>query len=631
MLKTVINILRKYSLFFLLVIGIISFNLYTFKGDYRVSENVGGISNYTKVINDKGIEENIRFDSSDLYSLGIWLKMNTLEDDIKVKLLDGSKTIYSGNIPKNDIKAGEAKEVTLKLNGEKGIKVQKNKSYTLVIKDNSKRRYSSVVYLNSQKKLWYKTTYKLLDSKTIKSAAILIEIIILSFWVYLIRFSHYRKRLSKFENQFLLVSVFLIVGYALFIPVYRAPDEAQHFARAYGVLHGIFLVDSSGNINIPNNLIPVVDVVNSNYIDTIKNLHVALSSQLSSTNIINMALYTPQSYVLQSLSIGIISIVTKNVLLIFYGSRILVGILCTLIIYYSIKYIPVGKEVLAICSLLPMNVAERASLSADGFTYTVVIALFSFVIYSLRNENNITNKMKVMMYILVFFLASCKVIYFILGFLVLLIPNKKFGSKLKGVCHKLISVIILMGVSVGWLKIASRYLVNTNGGASSSEKVMFMLKHPFNYIEIMNNTLWKNIFAHIEQMIVGPLGALNIEINSGILILLIVVLVRFCVFDFKLNLRVLFIWMLCLANVLLIYTSLYVQWTPALNGVSQITKIIGIQGRYFLPILPIMMVSFQLNKINNKDVSIVNDWRSIVSLLVINMLVLSNVIGFFAI
>ena len=629
MLKTVINILRKYSLFFLLVIGIISFNLYTFKGDYRVSENVGGISNYTKVINDKGIEENIRFDSSDLYSLGIWLKMNTLEDDIKVKLLDGSKTIYSGNIPKNDIKAGEAKEVTLKLNGEKGIKVQKNKSYTLVIKDNSKRRYSSVVYLNSQKKLWYKTTYKLLDSKTIKSAAILIEIIILSFWVYLIRFSHYRKRLSKFENQFLLAV--RLVGYALFIPVYRATDEAQHFARAYGVLHGIFLVDSSGNINIPNNLIPVVDVVNSNYIDTIKNLHVALSSQLSSTNIINMALYTPQSYVLQSLSIGIISIVTKNVLLIFYGSRILVGILCTLIIYYSIKYIPVGKEVLAICSLLPMNVAERASLSADGFTYTVVIALFSFVIYSLRNENNITNKMKVMMYILVFFLASCKVIYFILGFLVLLIPNKKFGSKLKGVCHKLISVIILMGVSVGWLKIASRYLVNTNGGASSSEKVMFMLKHPFNYIEIMNNTLWKNIFAHIEQMIVGPLGALNIEINSGILILLIVVLVRFCVFDFKLNLRVLFIWMLCLANVLLIYTSLYVQWTPALNGVSQITEIIGIQGRYFLPILPIMMVSFQLNKINNKDVSIVNDWRSIVSLLVINMLVLSNVIGFFAI
>lgn len=202
MLKTVINILRKYSLFFLLVIGIISFNLYTFKGDYRVSENVGGISNYTKVINDKGIEENIRFDSSDLYSLGIWLKMNTLEDDIKVKLLDGSKTIYSGNIPKNDIKAGEAKEVTLKLNGEKGIKVQKNKSYTLVIKDNSKRRYSSVVYLNSQKKLWYKTTYKLLDSKTIKSAAILIEIIILSFWVYLIRFSHYQKDYQNLKISF---------------------------------------------------------------------------------------------------------------------------------------------------------------------------------------------------------------------------------------------------------------------------------------------------------------------------------------------------------------------------------------------------------------------------------------------
>ena len=40
MRKIVIGTLRKYGLFFLLVIGIISFNLYTFKGDYRVSENV---------------------------------------------------------------------------------------------------------------------------------------------------------------------------------------------------------------------------------------------------------------------------------------------------------------------------------------------------------------------------------------------------------------------------------------------------------------------------------------------------------------------------------------------------------------------------------------------------------------
>ena len=631
MRKIVIGTLRKYGLFFLLVIGIISFNSYIFKGDYRISENIGGVSNYTRAISDTGIKENIKFDSTDVYSLGIWLKISSVEDDIKVKLLDGSKEIYSGDIPKSDVKEGEAKEVTLKLNGEKGLKVKKNKTYTLTIKDNSKRKSSSLVYLNRQRKLWHRTTYKLLDSKTIRSTAILFEIAVLSLLVYLIRFSQYQKRLSKFENQFLLVSVFLIIGYALFIPIYRAPDEWMHFARAYGVLHGIFLIDTSGNINIPSNLIPVTNAVNSNYIDTIKNLHVILSSQISSINIVNMALYTPQSYVLQSLSIGIISIITKNVLLIFYGSRVLVGMLCTLIIYYSIKYIPIGKEILAICSLLPMNVAERASLSADGFTYTVIIAFFSFVIYYLKNENNMTNRMRVLMYMLLFFLASCKVIYFILGFLILLIPNEKFGSKLKGIWNKLVSMIILIVVSVGWLRIASRYLVNTNGGSSSSEKVEFILKHPFNYIEIMNSTFWKNIFVYIEQMIVGPLGALNIEINSGLLIIALVVLVKYCVFDFKLTPRVLFIWILCLANVLLIYTSLYVQWTPAINGVSQITEIIGIQGRYFLPILPIMMISFQLNKINNKCVGVINDWRSIISLLVINMLVLSNVIGFFAI
>ena len=58
MRKIVIGTLRKYGLFFLLIIGIISFNSYIFKGDYRISENIDGVSNYTRAISDTGIKEN---------------------------------------------------------------------------------------------------------------------------------------------------------------------------------------------------------------------------------------------------------------------------------------------------------------------------------------------------------------------------------------------------------------------------------------------------------------------------------------------------------------------------------------------------------------------------------------------
>lgn len=68
------------------------------------------------------------------------------------------------------------------------------------------------------------------------------------------------------------------------------------------------------------------------------------------------------------------------------------------------------------------------------------------------------------MYILLVLLASCKIVYFITGLLILLIPADRFGTGRKAVIHKIIGMAVLFVMSLGWIAIAaSGYLGNTRG------------------------------------------------------------------------------------------------------------------------------------------------------------------------
>ena len=87
--------------------------------------------------------------------------------------------------------------------------------------------------------------------------------------------------------------------------------------------------------------------------------------------------------------------------------------------------------------------------------------------------------------------------------------------------------------------------------------------------------------------------------------------------------------------VLLIATSLYLQWTVI--GASTYS-IEGLQGRYFLPVLPFVVCAFLSTKDNSKmtkasggmnvRVCVGGGVNLLFSLYVINLLVLMNVISY---
>lgn len=613
------------------VVLIVLFNFFLVVHDYISPENSSNPGDKTvSVLKDKG--QIIHFSSSRVYS--IILKFNANSNAVHgekttVKLLANKKTIYQTAFANNSTLSQNGPDgvgTQFVLNGNKGLKINKNKSYRLLLTSNASKGNEMSVYTKGNK-IWVIPTYDWISRRSLRNVLIISEILLTVFVYSLFKFKRSKEFFKKIENQFLLTSFLLILLYSFVIPALRAPDEFTHFIRIYGILHGKFLIPKSGNLLVPANLIPVANPVYTSIYEIFKNFSTVLSDKMVSVNAINMALYSPQSYVLQLIGAGITSLFTKNTFIIIYGGRIITGLGCTIILYLAIKYIPFGKRILAISSLVPMNLAERASLSADSFTFSLVIALFAFALFMRYSHAKMTNSKLVLMYLILFFLASCKVIYFVLGFIVFIIPNSKFSSLFKAKCHKILLSFVLFGTSLGWLKIASRYLNNTQGGGNSNEKIHFIISQPFSYLKIVNQTFWTSNYP--GQMLTGPLGALNIPINY--ILLLFTVFILFKTFytekfsieadGYDLSVRC-FTLLLCLANIFLVFTSLFVQWTNASVLSANIT-IQGIQGRYFLPILPMLMIMWLIPKNNFKIKSISND-NLIFNIFWINILVLSN-------
>lgn len=235
-----------------------------------------------------------------------------------------------------------------------------------------------------------------------------------------------------------------------------------------------------------------------------------------------------------------------------------------------------------------MALQERASLSVDAITYAALVIMLSFCSY-MRHKR-------------------------------LRINRGKMTS---------VGVMEALVFSVGWLAIAKNYLGNTRAGGDAVEKLKFIIHSPGRYLYILDKMFWQNEEGLIGEMLGSKLGSLNIAINI-MLILFIMMLFFKIYFAEKMKreqpdyLEESVMVLLNIGIVLLIATSLYVQWTDIAASTYSIE---GLQGRYFLPVLPLICCAFLSAKREKIDMN-KGDGSAILGLYVINLLVLMDVASF---
>ncbi len=417
--------------------------------------------------------------------------------------------------------------------------------------------------------------------------------------VYIVSSIIYYKKGMRIENIFLMIAPLACVFFLVTMPTFKNHDEYYHWLKAYEVSQGTLMTPQEDGVQ--GSMMPegVSKVFPTNWtaIDyqTMKQL---LSVKLNEDNkgILNpetAAVYSFVQYIPQATGIALARLVTDNVYLITYGGRIVNMIFALLVLYFAIKLMPFGKKLLLIPAMIPIAIEGFTSLSPDAMTISVAFFYIAYILHlAFGKKEQLGIKEKGILLISSIVIALCKIVYIPLVGLILIIPKEKFKNA--GNKNKILNFCVIAGIAVMinliWLAISSRYLSTFREGDSKIQ-VLLALQNPILYIQNVLYTFNLNGSNYLLSLFGADLGwGELIKLYSIVPYAFLGIYLFTAITDNELKdklkkYQIVWISLVILAIVGLIFTSLYVQWTT----VGQ-TSIAGIQGRYFLPILPLVML-----------------------------------------
>lgn len=389
------------------------------------------------------------------------------------------------------------------------------------------------------------------------------------------------------------IMIFLLLGleilYFWAMPIGAVADEPNHFFRAYEISCGHMVSKHMGGIQLGGNYLPEGLAY---FTDK--------SVQLDKDNLTayyfgNTALYAPVSYLPQAAGILLTRFFTDNVYTIFYGGRFGGALINFLLCIWALKKMPFAKELLFLIMVFPVSIQEMISMAADGFTLSLSLAFLAYVLSLAYGNKKIEKRSIVLLTGMALCLSLCKIIYMVLVFLIFLIPKEKFvkKDKIRFIQAGIIATAVVVNLS--WLYISSGFLLEFTPGVDSGAQVKYVITHPLDYYATIIRTVLNDFQGWIQTMFGSNLGSLNIAVSSVMWITFLCMVfheTHRCTFgevDIKVSDIACFL-MVVFAGGLLVCTSLYVQWTAYMG-----TMISGIQGRYFLPFLPLLLLGFAYN------------------------------------
>lgn len=289
----------------------------------------------------------------------------------------------------------------------------------------------------------------------------------------------------------------------------------------------------------------------------------------------------------------------------FYLGRFFNLLMFAVLVYSAVRITPIGKNVMMTAGLLPMTLHLASSYSYDAGIIGLAFLLTGMCLRAVYGEGLMSRWEKVGLVVIAALLAPSKVVYAVIVFLVVLIPRKRFPSTASSVRFKSIaigcSLVAILAFRAAVLLQMSG-IASSGGGVSSrgDEQGTFysltgLISDPANTVLLFLRTFDVQGSFYLETLVGGSLAWFQIELKAPLyvtVVLLIIVMISFqrCEDDNALvpvAHRILF-GGLALVGGLGVILSMLVGWTFTYENVIQ-----GVQGRYFLPLLPMAALAMR--------------------------------------
>lgn len=439
------------------------------------------------------------------------------------------------------------------------------------------------------------------------------------------------KSEKKIEKIFISFIIPIGMLYWIFMMPSQVADEMAHLWRAYEVSEGIFISSNKNETKVPKDLIHNIKPYVGNYSQMVSVTNDTPEfNDLESVN--NTAKTYPATlYLFSGFGFFIGRIFKLSFIISAYLAKLFNFIIFIIAGYYIIKIIPIGKFAMFTLLFTPMVLHQATSTSADAMVNISCLLFISYSVKLLFKKEKILTKELVLYFIIAVFISIAKYVYLpLIGISFLFIKRKDLDFKGKII---IISSIIISGIVA---IVCYKYSLTYPGayddylnqvGANSTLQLKYMKENPLKALEMIRNTLVTNGNTYLKEAMGLKLGWANIFVNDLWIGLFIIILFASCYLEkneFVLNM-IQKSWMILISFgiICLIIIGLYISWTPVGLEIST-----GIQGRYFIPIIPLILLCLSLkeNYIKIKNI----EYKLPIILSIINIPVIMTVIKFFS-
>ncbi len=402
---------------------------------------------------------------------------------------------------------------------------------------------------------------------------------------------------------YILIPIQLLI-FAILVPPFQKPDEQPHFEKSLLISKGYLFCQKKINNTIKLEK-KYIDFINTPYLDLMTHgrntklpLAVFLKDLFSSNqsdkkinfNIDHLCSFPIISYLPQALTLIIASLFKLNPILSLYFGRLVMSILGYFWFLYLYRKIVDGyKLILLFTFALPMTLHQISSFSYDALHIMLALTFFTLII---NKEKSV-----IKFFVLFLFLLSKKVGYETFFLFIFLIPFK----------IKPIIISSLIFAPFYFLsKLNGSYdlqFLLTNQIIDPLQQIDFLFSNPINIIKVIIVTTIHQASFYLQSLI-GIFGWLEYGLDPlsyflyGLFFVYVLINVETRhALSLQKNKTILLFIALIISYVFIVLLAF------VFNTESGTLTAHGVQGRYFIPFLPfiiLFLLQFSKNKIFQK-------------------------------
>lgn len=447
--------------------------------------------------------------------------------------------------------------------------------------------------------------------------------------------------LSGWRAEWLYLVCALLLGlvYLTSLTPLSAPDEVHHYQSAYELSNVLLLRADKRELG---------DSADFDYTDFTGHQNtaagysrIASGADAPAEQGQEIAIPTPRErsyfpmYLPQAMGIALARVLDLNFIWTFWLGRLFNLLFYVLLTWWAIRTLPRFQTIFFLVALAPMSLQQAASFSYDAFVNALSLLLLALLLKAILEEGTVKKRTLVAALIVNILLSPAKIVYYPITALALLIPKSRFRNRKTRILFLfaffllplLFMLLFRLQILTANVTAAERSVASWDGGYNYT--LPFLLSHPARTAKLFVLTVLRGFAGWMADTVGCLLSGLSLPLPKWIPLMYLALLFFATIRKeqeapcLRGRERLSFGAVSIIVG-LLIMLSMCLGWTSDTSEV-----ILGVQGRYFIPIMPLALLTLNgntliLRKNYDRELMLIGSLLNAMALLKIVFFTLTN-------